>query len=58
MILDPGNYRVTLVIDAYQSNWLGDWLDPYEGYVLLKWGDPGNVPVNSMNWGSLKALFR
>lgn len=58
MILDPGNYRVILVIDAYQTNWLGDWLDPYEGYVLLKWDDPANVPVESLSWGSVKAVFR
>jgi hypothetical protein len=57
MDLEPGNYLVSLLVDAYQGTPVGIPIDPYEGRVLLKWEDP-TVAATPTNWGSVKAVFR
>ena len=58
LILTPGLYQVSFVVDAYQSNKLVDFIDPYQGFIILIWQDPGSVAVEPMSWGSIKAVFR
>ena len=58
LILNPGLYQVSFVVDAYQSNKLVDFIDPYQGFIILIWQDPGSVAVEPMSWGSIKAVFR
>ena len=58
LILDPGQYQISIVVDAYQSAKVGDTIDPYEGFIILIWQDPESVAVESTSWGSMKALFR
>ena len=57
LILQPGVYLVTLHISAYQSKSYSGNIDPYLGHVLLKWENPGSVPVEPVSWSSLKASF-
>ena len=58
LFLDPGSYRVSLVVDVYQASQPGGTIDPYAGHILLKWEDPANVAVENLSWGSVKAIFR
>lgn len=58
LILEAGLYQVSIIVDAYQSNKVGNYIDPYEGFIVLIWQDPENVAVESMSWGSMKAIFR
>lgn len=58
LILDPGLYQVLFTVDAYQSVQVLDDIDPYEGFIILIWQDPNSVAVESMSWGSMKAIFR
>ncbi len=57
-MLEPGSYQIFILVDAYQSNRLGDFIDPYQGFIVLTWQDPARVAVEPMSWGSMKAIFR
>jgi len=56
--LQPGNYQVSLTVEAFQSTTSQTVIDPYEGHVLLKWEDPASVAVEALSWSSFKAKFR
>ncbi len=58
LVLDPGLYQVSIVVDAYQSAKEWETIDPYEGFIILIWQDPESVALESMSWGSMKAIFR
>jgi len=58
MVLQPGEYGVTLQIHASQSKSYGGVIDPYDGSVWLHWEDSGTVAVNPLNWESIKTYYR
>ena len=58
LILEPGLYQVSFIVDAFQWNNPGNFIDPYRGFIILIWQDPTSVAVESMSWGSMKATFR
>jgi len=58
MDLSPGNYSITLHVDAKATKTGLTDLNSYQGSVVLKWEDPAGVAVESTSWSSLKAAFR
>jgi len=58
LILEAGLYQVLIIVDAYQSAKIWDFIDSYRGFIILIWQDPARVAIESMNWGSMKATFR
>jgi hypothetical protein len=58
LILDPGTYQILLEMYAFQTNPGGDFINSYEGEIILRWADPDLVAVESTSWGNLKAIYR
>jgi len=56
--LQPGEYLVTLHVRAYQHKTFSEVIDPYEGYVWLRWEEPGVVAATTVGWNSVKAYYR